>query len=115
MPEAATSYLPEYSLLAVWVGVATGLALYLLRQGINTTPGHWHVSEDGEFQLSPRHEQPPPVWRVSEDSRVTWWGLYLVLHQHAKPAHRRWLLKGEVSEQNYRRLCRVLNRSNAKY
>lgn len=51
----------------------------------------------------------PQSGHIASASRITWWGLYLVLNlKHSDRQRRLWVLKGEVSEQDYRRLCRLI-------
>lgn len=109
LPDTALSYLPGYGLVAGWLLTAITVLAWQLRAAARPTLNwRWSLSENGAVTLlADDSQQPAESWQLSSQSRVAWWGIYVVLYTpDGKQGKRFWVLRGELSEQNYRRLCR---------
>lgn len=91
-----------FSLIILW------LALTSLHEHVKSQPLTVDLSSDGEwYELSPIAQSH---WRISLKSRISPWFLWihLVSPINQQQAHWRVVYKDQVSELDYRRICRAI-------
>lgn len=94
-PQIYSVLLSALLLLALIIGWRQGNADAIVGQLSDT--GAWsEISQSGQTY----------TWQMSAASRVTGFAVYVHMY-HEESTRCLWVLRSEVSEQNFRRLCRI--------